>query len=144
MRQVVHNLLAHALASTQAGGNVLVECHGHGEFAEIVVRDNGSGISAETLPHVFDPAWQMQHARSDGARSAGMWLGLAVVHRIVELHGGRMFAASSGHGLGSVFTVRMPLQVAAAALPSPGDEVVSGPFRSTGRVFPKRPPSRSP
>jgi signal transduction histidine kinase len=139
MRQVVHNLLAHALACTQAGGNVLVECHGRGEFAEIIVRDNGAGISAETLTHVFDPTWQMQHARSDGARSPGVWLGLAVIHRIVELHGGRLFAHSDGHGLGAVFTVRLPLQVVAAKLPAKGDEVVSGPFRSSGRVLPKRP-----
>jgi signal transduction histidine kinase len=144
MRQVVHNLLAHALACTQAGGNVLVECHGRGEFAEIVVRDNGAGIPAETLSRVFDPTWQMQHARADGARAPGVWLGLAVVYRIVELHGGRVFAASGGHGLGSVFTVRLPLQVAAAKLPGAGDEVVSGPFRSSGRVFPKRPEATPP
>jgi signal transduction histidine kinase len=139
MRQVVHNLLAHALACTQAGGNVLIECHGRGGFAEIVIRDNGSGISADTLQHVFDPLWQMSHVRSDGARSAGMWLGLAVAHRIVELHGGRIFAASDGHGMGSVFTVRMPLQVTAGAVTDQRDEVVSGPIRSSGRVFPPRP-----
>jgi hypothetical protein len=68
-----------------------------------------------------------------------VWLGLAVVHRIVELHGGRLFAHSDGHGMGAVFTLRLPLQVAAAKSPSAGDEVVSGPFRSSGRVFPKRP-----
>jgi signal transduction histidine kinase len=139
MRQVVHNLLAHALACTQAGGNVIIECHGRGEFAEIIVRDNGAGISAETLTHVFDANWQMQHARSDGARSPGVWLGLAVSARIVELHGGRLFANSDGQGMGAVFTVRLPLQVAAAKLPAAGDDVVSGPFRSSGRVFPKRP-----
>jgi signal transduction histidine kinase len=139
MRQVVHNLLAHALACTQAGGNVLVECHGRGGFAEVVVRDNGSGISAETLAHVFDPAWQMNHARADGSRSAGMWLGLAVAYRIVELHGGRIFAASDGHGMGSVFTVRMPLNVSAGSIQDQRNEVVSGPFRSGGHVFPPRP-----
>lgn len=138
MSQVVHNLLAHALACTQAGGNVLVECHGRGEFAEIVVRDNGSGLPAETLDHVFDPTWQMQNARAEGARSPGVWLGLAVIHRVVELHGGRIFAASGGHGLGAAFTVHLPLQVVAAKLPGSGDEGVSGPVRSTGRVFPKR------
>jgi len=141
MRQVVHNLIAHALACTQAGGNVLVECHGRGGFAEIVVRDNGSGISPDTLPHVFDPVWQMSHARADGARSAGMWLGLAVASRIVELHGGRIFASSDGHGMGAVFTVRLPLVVAAGALEGRRDEVVSGPFRSGGaRVLPAHPP----
>jgi signal transduction histidine kinase len=118
---------------------VLVESHGRGEFAEIVVRDNGAGISADTLAHLFDAGWQTQHARSDGVRSPGVWLGLAVIHRIVELHGGRIYATSDGHGMGAVFTVRLPLQVGAAKVPTAGDEVVSGPFRSSGRVFPKRP-----
>jgi signal transduction histidine kinase len=141
MKQVVHNLIAHSLACTQAGGNVLVECHGRGGFAEIVVRDNGSGISAETLPHIFDPVWQMNHARADGTRSAGVWLGLAVAYRIVELHGGRIFASSDGHGMGAVFTVRLPLVVTAGAIEARRDEVVSGPFRSSGsRVVPARPP----
>jgi signal transduction histidine kinase len=141
MRQVVHNLVAHSIACTQAGGNVLVECHGRGGFAEIVVRDNGSGISADTLPHVFDPDWQMQHARVDGARTAGMWLGLAVAHRIVELHGGRLFVTSDGHGMGTVFTVRLPLVVSAGAIEGRRDEVVSGPFRASGsRVLPAHPP----
>jgi len=139
MRQVIHNLLAHALACTQTGGNVIVECHGRGEFAEVVVRDNGAGIAADTLAHLFDTGWQMQHARSDGARSPGVWLGLAVVHRIVELHGGRIYATSDGHGMGAVFTVRLPLQLATAKLPGASDDVVSGPFRSSGRIFPKRP-----
>ena len=133
MRQVVHNLLSHALACTQPGGNVIVECHGRGGFAEIVVRDNGAGITAETLPHVFDPLWQMHHARADGARNAGMWLGLAVIYRIAELHGGRIFAASDGQGMGSVFTVRLPLASGAAA--ARDNEVVSGPFRSNGRIL---------
>jgi signal transduction histidine kinase len=112
LRQVVHNLLAHALASTPAGGNVLVECHGRKDHVELVVRDNGMGIPAETIPHLFDPLWQMHHVRGDVARTAGVWLGLAVVHRIIELHGGRMIAASDGHSMGAVFTVRLPLATA--------------------------------
>ncbi len=109
LRQVVHNLLAHALATTPAGGNVLVECHGRPDHVELVVRDNGMGIAPDTIPHVFDPLWQMHHARTDAARAGGVWLGLAVIHRIVELHGGRIVAASDGHSMGAVFTVRLPL-----------------------------------
>jgi signal transduction histidine kinase len=112
LRQVVHNLLAHALASTPAGGNVLVECHGRKDHVELVVRDNGMGIPAETIPHLFDPLWQMHHVRGDVARTAGVWLGLAVVHRVIELHGGRMIAASDGYSMGAVFTVRLPLATA--------------------------------
>jgi hypothetical protein len=64
-----------------------------------------------------------------------VWLGLAAVYRIVELHGGRLFASSAGPGMGSVFTARLPLQVAQARLPQRDSEVVSGPFRSNGRIF---------
>ncbi len=109
LRQIVHNLLAHALACTAAGGNVIIECHGRKDYAELVVRDNGAGIAADAIPHLFDPQWQMRHARADGVRTGGVWLGLAVVHRIVELHGGRILASSDGPSMGAVFTVRLPL-----------------------------------
>ncbi len=134
--------MSHAIACTQTGGNVLVECHGRGEFAEIVVRDNGAGISAETLPHVFDPLWQLSNARADGGRGAGAWLGLAVISRIVELHGGRVYAASDGLGMGATFTVRLPLacRLGAGKTP-PQDEVVAGPFRSNGRILKNSQPS---
>ena len=109
LHQVVHNLLAHAIACTPAGGNVIVECHGRKDHAELVVRDNGMGIAAESLPYLFDPAWQMRRARAESVRTGGAWLGLAVVHQIVELHGGRIVATSGGPGMGAVFTVRLPL-----------------------------------
>ncbi|MEP7246314.1 MAG: ATP-binding protein, partial [Gammaproteobacteria bacterium] len=109
LRQVVQNLLAHALAYTHAGGNIIVECHGRAGYVELVVRDNGMGIAQESLPHLFDPLWQMHHARDDAARTGGIWLGLAVIHRIVELHGGRIIASSEGQSLGAAFTVCLPL-----------------------------------
>ena len=137
LRQVVHNLLAHALASTPAGGNVLVECHGRRDHAELVVRDNGMGIPAETIQHVFDPLWQMHHARADAARTGGVWLGLAVIQRIVELHGGRIIASSDGHSMGAVFTVRLPLAVAhpehERTLPG---EKAGPPLRIAGKLAP--------
>jgi signal transduction histidine kinase len=135
LRQVIHNLLAHALAMTAAGGNVLVECHGRREYAELVVRDNGMGISAEVLPHVFDPLWQMQHARSDTTRAGGVWLGLAVIHRIIELHGGRIVVSSDGHSMGAVFTVRLPLassQVQTVRSP----EKMALPMRAAAKMSP--------
>jgi signal transduction histidine kinase len=138
LRQVVHNLLAHALAMTPAGGNVLVECHGRKDHAELVVRDNGMGIPAETIPHVFDPLWQMHHARADTARTGGVWLGLAVIHRIVELHGGRMIASSDGHSMGAVFTVRLPLAVAQVepVLVPEKVEKVALPRRAAAKISP--------
>lgn len=112
LRQVVHNLVAHALASTPPNGSVLVECRGRRDHVEVVVRDNGMGIAPDALRNVFDPLWQMHHARTDASRAGGVWLGLAVIHRIVELHGGRIIASSDGHSMGAVFTVRLPLAVA--------------------------------
>jgi signal transduction histidine kinase len=136
LRQMVHNLLAHALACTPAGGNVIVECHGRREYAELVVRDNGIGIAAESIPHIFDPLWQMKHARADGARAGGVWLGLAVIHCIVELHGGRIFAASDGHSMGAVFTVRLPLVAAVEAELAGGrlTDKMPAPARVAGRI----------
>jgi signal transduction histidine kinase len=116
LRQVVHNLVSHALASTPAGGNVLVECRSRGEYVEVAVRDNGMGIAPETLPHLFDPVWQLHQARAEPIRAAGLGLGLAVSHRIVELHGGRIFVVSEGESRGAVFIVRLPVAIAAGAL----------------------------
>jgi signal transduction histidine kinase len=118
LRQVVHNLVSHALACTPAGGNVIVECRARGEYVELAVRDNGIGIAPETLPHLFDPVWQLHQANAEPARVAGLGLGLAVSHRIVELHGGRIFVVSEGDSRGAVFIVRLPVAVAAGALPA--------------------------
>jgi signal transduction histidine kinase len=135
LRQVIHNLLAHAIVCTPAGGNVIVECRGRQDHAELVVRDNGIGIAAEMLPHVFDPAWQMRRVRADGVRTGGVWLGLAVVHQIVELHGGRVVAASGGPGMGAVFTVGLPLMAASQAdTRSIGVGKIPASARSAGRI----------
>jgi signal transduction histidine kinase len=136
LQQVVHNLLAHALANTPAGGNVLVECHGRKDYAELVVRDNGMGIPAETIAHVFDPLWQMHHARADAVRTGGVWLGLAVIHRIVELHGGRVIATSDGHSMGAVFTVCLPLAVAQVAPRPRAGEKAGLPLRVASKMAP--------
>jgi signal transduction histidine kinase len=113
VRQIAHHLISHALSSTPATGNVIVECRGRAGFVELSVRHNGAGISEEALPHVFDARWQLEHARS-GKTGGALNLGLAVTHRIVELHGGRIFVTSDGEGRGAVFTVRMPMVPATA------------------------------
>ena len=105
-----------------------------GSYAELVVRDNGMGIAAESLPHLFDPAWQMRRMRADGGRTGGVWLGLAVVHRIVELHGGRIVASSGGASMGAVFTVRLPLAEVVVATRSRYRASGKFPHRRTPRV----------
>jgi PAS domain S-box-containing protein len=103
--QVIGNLLANAGKYTDAGGRIVLEARREGAHAVLSVRDNGIGISPEVLPQVFDMFTQVDRARSGG----GLGVGLALVQRLVELHGGTVEAASAGLGRGSTFTVRLPL-----------------------------------
>ena len=75
----------------------------------VTVRDNGVGIPPEMLPHVFDMFTQIDRSleRSQG----GLGIGLSLVRRLVEMHGGSVEARSAGHGLGSEFVVRLPVIV---------------------------------
>jgi PAS domain S-box-containing protein len=110
LQQVIWNLLANAVKYTPRGGRIEVALSREGGRAEIRVEDSGQGIEPEFLPHVFEPFRQ-------GAASArsGLGLGLAIVRRLVDLHGGRISAASEGAGKGAVFTVSLPMAQGAAA-----------------------------
>ena len=123
LQQVVLNLLTNAVKFTPQGGEVRVSVReaapedptfsGFAErFAEIVVRDTGQGIQPEFLPRVFDPFRQAEPSTT--RRHGGLGLGLAVVSHLVELHGGTVRAESDGEGLGSTFSVRIPMGGAAA------------------------------
>ena len=111
LRQVVSNLLNNALKFTPKGGTVRVALRRHPSGVELSVQDSGQGISAGFLPHVFDVF--RQEDQGVNRRSQGLGLGLAIVRRIVELHGGTILAQSDGAGLGSVFSVQLPLAPAA-------------------------------
>jgi two-component system, sensor histidine kinase len=106
--QIVINLLGNAVKYTPPGGKIRVRVQAvpAGEEAVIQVQDNGVGISADILPHVFK-----LFARGDFGlqRSpAGLGIGLTLVKRIAELHGGRAEVASDGPGRGSTFAVMLP------------------------------------
>ncbi|MEH1921136.1 PAS domain-containing protein [Nostoc sp.] len=109
--QVVGNLLSNAVKFTPSGGSVEVSLSLSREFtsdsALIQVKDTGQGISPEFLPHVFE--YFRQADSSTTRKFGGLGLGLAIVHHLVELHGGTATAASPGIGQGAVFTVRLPL-----------------------------------
>ena len=104
--QVFRNLIANALKFTPDGGVVRVEAAVEGETLVVQVVDNGVGISADFLPHVFE---RFRQADGSTTRSqGGLGLGLAIVSRLVELHGGSIAALSDGIGKGATFTVRLP------------------------------------
>ena len=99
-----------------------------GDGASVVVRDSGHGIEPELLPRVFDPFTQGDHSlhRTPG----GLGIGLALVKRIVELHGGEVLARSAGSELGSEFEVRLPCWTGDAPADSELDAALEpGPHR---------------
>jgi two-component system CheB/CheR fusion protein len=109
LAQVLGSLLSNAKRFTPAGGAVVVRLVQRSRNVAFVVRDDGVGILAARLEHIFEPFRQAP----DGARSArgGLGLGLALVKRIVELHGGTVSVHSDGPGLGTEAAVVLPLDV---------------------------------
>jgi PAS domain S-box-containing protein len=107
IQQVIWNLLANAVKFTPTGGRVEVSLKRAGAQAEIVVHDNGAGIHPDFLPHVFE---HFRQADSTSTRKhGGLGLGLAIVRRLVELHGGTVAAESEGEGHGATFRIHLPL-----------------------------------
>jgi signal transduction histidine kinase len=109
LAQALSNLLNNAAKYTEAGGRISLSAEQEGDRVVISVRDSGIGIPAETLPHVFRMFVQ---ARQSVARSqGGLGIGLSVVRRLVEMHGGSVEARSEGTGKGSEFIIRLPVLV---------------------------------
>ncbi|HEY9838159.1 MAG TPA: ATP-binding protein [Vampirovibrionales bacterium] len=108
LQQVVWNLLSNAVKFTPEGGQVTLRLQSSGNQAQIEVSDTGRGIAQEFLPYVFE---YFRQADSKTTRSfGGLGLGLAIVHNLVELHGGSVQAQSAGEGQGATFTVTLPLR----------------------------------
>lgn len=105
--QIINNLLVNAVKYTPAGGSIQVSVRAEGEQAVLNIKDTGVGIPPELLPHIFEPF--VQGERSLDRSQGGLGIGLTMVRELVELHGGRVEAASPGDNRGSVFTVRLPL-----------------------------------
>jgi CheY-like chemotaxis protein len=106
LTQVVVNLLNNAAKYTPEGGRIHLQARMHGDHAEVSVRDSGKGIDRAALDRVFDLFLQLE-PNATGSMG-GLGVGLALVRRIVELHGGRVQALSDGPGTGSEFIVRIP------------------------------------
>ena len=107
LAQVVSNLLNNAAKYTPDGGRVELDARRDGDDVVISVRDSGIGISTAALPQVFEMFTQVGRHRDRS--QGGLGIGLALVRRLVELHGGSVTADSPGVGQGSTFTVRLPL-----------------------------------
>lgn len=105
--QCVGNILANAAKYTEPNGDIHVTARAEASQVVIEVTDSGTGIGPELLPHVFDLFVQSRRTldRSEG----GLGIGLAVVKRLIEMHGGQVHALSKGEGLGSTFAIRLPL-----------------------------------
>jgi len=130
LEQVVVNLVTNAAKYTERGGHIDVVVAHEGGDAVVRVRDDGAGIAPDMLARVFDLFAQGE--RGLERASGGLGIGLTVVRRIVEMHGGRVDALSRGLGTGTEFVVRLP-----ALTPTPG---ASGPVGVP--AVPKRRPTR--
>jgi signal transduction histidine kinase/ActR/RegA family two-component response regulator len=106
MEQIVNNIVGNAVKYTPAGGAIRVRVYADDGNAILRVEDNGYGIAPELLPRVFDLF--VQGERTLDRAQGGLGIGLTLVRRLVELHGGTVSATSDGPGNGSVFTVRLP------------------------------------
>jgi signal transduction histidine kinase len=104
LSQAFKNLVANAISYTEPGGDISIAAHERQDEVECRVRDSGRGIPPEMLPYLFETNYHQSSAPS----SSGLGIGLGIVRRIVELHGGTVTAHSDGPGRGAEFVVRLP------------------------------------
>lgn len=118
-RQIIWNLVSNAVKFTPRGGTVRIDAKRVGPTFELAVSDTGKGIAADFLPRMFTA---FEQAEAGASRSGGLGLGLAIVGRLVELHGGTIRVESDGIGKGARFTMQLPIrtvvQTLVAALPA--------------------------
>ncbi len=124
MSQALGNVLSNAIHATEAGGSIVLQAGlvsnsvsgtEQAEALVISITDDGIGIHAADLPHVFDRFYRTDQARSRGIGGTG--LGLAITRAIIEVHGGTVAVASDGPGQGAVVTMRLPLDSPAPPQP---------------------------
>jgi PAS domain S-box-containing protein len=124
LQQILWNLLSNAVKFTSTGGRVDLTLKRVGDDVEVRVTDTGKGMSADFLPHAFE---RFRQADSSVVREhGGLGIGLALVKELAELHGGEVTADSPGEGMGSTFTLHLPL--------TGGQEDREQPLRPTGAM----------
>jgi signal transduction histidine kinase len=112
LEQMLRNLLDNARRYTPPEGCIAVRVRTEGPWVSMIVEDNGRGIPAEHVPHVFDRFYRVDASRDRALGGAG--LGLAIVRRLAVAHGGTTLVTSAGEGQGSTFTIRLPRSADAA------------------------------
>jgi signal transduction histidine kinase/CheY-like chemotaxis protein len=119
LQQVVWNLISNAVRFTPAGGKVAVSIARSDGFDTLRVRDTGAGIDPQFVPYVFEPFRQADAAST--RTHGGLGIGLTIVRRLTEMHGGTVEVASDGPGLGATFSVTLPVRSTRAASTSPAE-----------------------
>jgi signal transduction histidine kinase/CheY-like chemotaxis protein len=122
LHQALDNLIGNAIKFNRAGGWVEVALARRGDNVRLVVADNGSGISREALPHIFERFWQAPGARRG---HGGLGLGLPLVRYIVEAHKGNVLAESAGVGRGARFIMELPALAPSQAAAVPAEQARS-------------------
>jgi len=123
--QVIGNLIHNAAKFTEVEGEIEVVVETGADEAAVRVRDNGTGISAELLPRIFEPF--TQEDRSLARSRGGLGIGLSLVKKLVELHGGSVEVFSEGPGHGSEFVIRLPKMESPPSVQERSESVQSSP-----------------
>lgn len=121
LQQIFWNLLINGIKFTPAGGQITIKSTTKDNLVSIEVIDTGQGITADVLPYVFD-RFRQAETKSSTRSKGGLGLGLAIVRHLVEIHGGRVMVNSLGLGMGSTFTVELPVLQSANTLEQTANE----------------------
>ena len=116
LTQIISNIFHNAVKYTPPGGRIEIALRTEDQHAVVSVRDNGMGIPAEMLDHIFEPFAQLD--RSYERPDAGLGIGLTLTKRLIDLHGGRIEARSAGRGKGTEFLIHLPAIAAVPAKPA--------------------------
>jgi PAS domain S-box-containing protein len=133
LAQVFSNLLNNAAKFTEQGGRIWLSAQRQGSDVVVTVKDNGTGIPADKLPTLF--RMFSQGEGSLGRSQGGLGIGLHLVKRLVEMHGGSVTARSEGPGKGSEFVVRVPVMIEAAGASHPTKEDEGAVPKSSLRIL---------
>ena len=132
LTQAIGNVLANAAKYTRRGGQVMLSARRRESQVEISVRDSGIGIAPERLAHIFDLFAQF-HPQDE--YQTGLGIGLAIVRRLVEMHGGAVSAMSSGSGQGSEFVISLPLVTTSLEPQGPTSSTANAPPGAARRIL---------